>query len=63
MSDNGFDYRQVPGRHSPQARGEIDCLEEIGFRQGLLGETNQQRSANEMGKNSYGQYLDSLLSR
>ena len=40
---------------------KIACLEEIGFRQGWLTEADLQRSAREMGKNSYGQYLASLI--
>ena len=40
---------------------KIACLEEIGFRQGWLGEDDLQRCAREMGKNSYGEYLTSLF--
>lgn len=40
---------------------KIACLEEIAFKQGWLSESQLLVSAKEMGKNSYGQYLLSLI--
>lgn len=40
---------------------KIACLEEIAFSQGWMSEAQMRAAAKEMGKNSYGQYLQSLL--
>jgi glucose-1-phosphate thymidylyltransferase len=41
---------------------KIACLEEIAYNQGWLSKELMRRFAKEMGKNSYGQYLQSLIS-
>lgn len=40
---------------------KIACLEEIAFNQGWLSETQLRGLAQALGKNSYGEYLNSLL--
>lgn len=41
---------------------KVACLEEIGFNQGWLSQEKLKESAETMKKNSYGQYLSSLIS-
>jgi len=41
----------------------ISCLEQIGYNNGWLSEAELQKSANLMGKNHYGEYLQKVLSK